>query len=86
MLSDTLRVGSSIFVILGAYMTYEAHEDGNQQDMLSTSSLRRKLFFHGDTSSLAPSPVKYVQIIVIIATGSPEYEGHPTKNETFFIV
>lgn len=30
------------------------------QDVLSTSSLRRKLFFHPDNSSFAISPVKLV--------------------------
>ncbi|XP_052801620.1 uncharacterized protein LOC128232223 isoform X2 [Mya arenaria] len=54
----SLPVNFDLGAILGAYMTGES-ENGNQE-MLSTSSLRRKLFFHGDTSSLAPSPVKSV--------------------------
>lgn len=52
--------------VLGAYMSHDGNgDDGNQQDMLSTSSLRRKLFFHGDTSSLAPSPVKWVSVCIV---------------------
>lgn len=55
----SLPVNFDIQKVLGAYMSQDSNtDDGNQQDMLSTSSLRRKLFFHGDTSSQAPSPVK----------------------------
>lgn len=35
----------------------QATEETNNE-ILSTSSLRRKLFFQGDTSSVAPSPVR----------------------------
>jgi len=53
----SLPVDFDMQAVLGAYMSQDT-EEANQIDMLSTSSLRRKLFFHGDTSSLAPSPVK----------------------------
>ncbi|OWF51940.1 uncharacterized protein LOC110448430 [Mizuhopecten yessoensis] len=53
----TLPIDFDINKVLGQYMTYEL-SDENNQEMLSTSSLRRKLFFQADTSSLAPSPVK----------------------------
>ncbi|XP_053383754.1 uncharacterized protein LOC128549974 [Mercenaria mercenaria] len=59
----SLPVDFDMQKVLGAYMSQDGNVDeGNQQDMLSTSSLRRKLFFHGDTSSLAPSPVKGVNL------------------------
>ncbi|XP_069133731.1 protein aurora borealis-like [Argopecten irradians] len=53
----TLPIDFDINKVLGQYMTYELSEENNQE-MLSTSSLRRKLFFQADTSSIAPSPVK----------------------------
>ncbi|XP_033751356.1 protein aurora borealis-like [Pecten maximus] len=53
----TLPIDFDINKVLGQYMTYEL-SDENNQEMLSTSSLRRKLFFQADTSSVAPSPVK----------------------------
>ena len=47
------------FVILLYTGNYHTHQDTgeNAQDMLSTSSLRRKLFFHGDQGTPL-SPVK----------------------------
>ncbi|KAH3830388.1 uncharacterized protein LOC127877570 [Dreissena polymorpha] len=54
----SLPVNFDLNAVLGAYVTGDTDE--GTQEMLSTSSLRRKLFFHGDTSSLAPSPVKNV--------------------------
>ncbi|XP_060074440.1 protein aurora borealis-like [Ylistrum balloti] len=53
----TLPVDFDINNVLGQHMTCEL-SDENNQEMLSTSSLRRKLFFQADTSSVAPSPVK----------------------------
>lgn len=44
-------------LITGEFMTYQGcEEEANQQEALSTSSLRRKLFFHCE-SSPATTPV-----------------------------
>ncbi|KAL4225206.1 hypothetical protein ACF0H5_015897 [Mactra antiquata] len=71
----SLPVDFDLQKVLGSYMSQDINnDDNNQQDMLSTSSLRRKLFFHGDTSSLAPSPVKGMNIDE--DKGSPMYKKH----------
>jgi hypothetical protein len=41
----------------GQFLQNQQNQDENQE-MLSTSSLRRKLFFQGDNSGIALSPVK----------------------------
>ena len=41
----------------GQFLQNQPNQDENQE-MLSTSSLRRKLFFQGDNSGIALSPVK----------------------------
>ncbi|KAK3600785.1 hypothetical protein CHS0354_009216 [Potamilus streckersoni] len=51
----SLPVNFDLQKALGTYMTQDTDEDAIQE-VLSTSSLRRKLFFNADTSSLAPSP------------------------------
>ncbi|KAL5006381.1 hypothetical protein ScPMuIL_015187 [Solemya velum] len=53
----TLPTDVDVNKILAQYMTYESVEEVNQE-VMSTSSLRRKLFFQGDNSSLAISPVR----------------------------
>lgn len=52
----TLPVDFDIHKILGEYMTHQETEEGGGESM-STSSLRRKLFFNADSSSIF-SPVK----------------------------
>lgn len=77
----SLPVDFDLQQVLGAYMVQNgSEEEGNQQDMLSTSSLRRKLFFHGDTSSLAPSPVKGMTTDVYAEPASPLFAKQPPPN------
>ncbi|KAK7486689.1 hypothetical protein BaRGS_00022090 [Batillaria attramentaria] len=52
----TLPADFDIQKVLGDYMTHQETDDGNGENM-STSSLRRKLFFNADSSSIF-SPVK----------------------------
>ena len=47
----------NVFEIADEFMTYDKQEESMSQADLSSSSLRRKLFFQGDTSSIV-SPVK----------------------------
>ncbi|XP_061182933.1 protein aurora borealis-like [Saccostrea echinata] len=66
----SLPVNFDVKEVLGEYMVCEdteLHETSQKkeavQDVLSTSSLRRKLFFHPDNSSFAISPVKTAPVI-----------------------
>ncbi|KAK2153939.1 hypothetical protein LSH36_281g09079 [Paralvinella palmiformis] len=57
----TLPVEFNIEKVLGEYFTYKKEgnaEELGAQEILSMSTLRRKLFFHGEDCS-PPSPVKY---------------------------
>ncbi|XP_064603341.1 protein aurora borealis-like [Liolophura sinensis] len=67
----TLPMDFDLQKILGEFMTYQgSEEDGNPQEALSTSSLRRKLFFHGE-SSPASSPIGKVEGVAVQCDRSP---------------
>ncbi|XP_070199625.1 protein aurora borealis-like isoform X3 [Littorina saxatilis] len=53
----TLPVDFDMEKVLGDYLTYQEGEDNSGRDSMSSSSLRRKLFFNADTSSIL-SPVR----------------------------
>lgn len=53
----SLPVDFDINSLLGQFLQNQPNQEENQE-MLSTSSLRRKLFFQGDNSGIALSPVK----------------------------
>ncbi|KAL3842629.1 hypothetical protein ACJMK2_020621 [Sinanodonta woodiana] len=88
----SLPVNFDIQKVLGNYMSQDTDEDA-VQEVLSTSSLRRKLFFNADTSSLAPSPVHDVQCddepVVfppVAPPMTPKWDNHqtPLKNTPAF--
>ncbi|XP_041367599.1 uncharacterized protein LOC121382153 [Gigantopelta aegis] len=77
----TLPMNFDLQSILGEFMTFDKQEESISQADLSSSSLRRKLFFQGDTSSIV-SPVKVCQTQSPFCVTSPQVSPAGSRQAT----